>query len=65
MVLETESQEQRWETERDFETLMRASEITGDEKRLKRVQEFAKKQKEAMEKVLDTDYLKQIGIGRD
>jgi len=29
------------------------------------VQEFAKKQKEAMDKVLDTEYLKSIGIGRD
>ncbi|MFY9075340.1 hypothetical protein OZZ08_10275 [Malaciobacter mytili] len=65
MIYETDTQEQRWEIERDFETLMRASEITSDEKRLKKVQEFAKKQKEAMEKVLDTDYLKSIGIGRD
>jgi hypothetical protein len=65
MIYETDTQEQRWEIERDFETLMRASEITSDEKRLKKVQDFAKKQKEAMEKVLDTDYLKSIGIGRD
>ena len=27
--------------------------------------DFAKKQKEAMDKVLDTEYLKSIGIGRD
>ena len=54
-----------WEIERDFETLVRASEISGDKKRLKQVQEFAKKQKEAMDKVLDTEYLKSIGIGRD
>jgi hypothetical protein len=65
MIYETDTQEQRWEIERDFETLMRAGEITSDEKRLKKVQEFAKMQKEAMEKVLDTDYLKSIGIGRD
>ncbi|WP_418179765.1 hypothetical protein ACNSOO_04685 [Aliarcobacter lanthieri] len=55
----------RWEIERDFETLVRASEISGDKKRLKKVQEFAKKQKEAMDNVLDTEYLKSIGIGRD
>ena len=54
-----------WETETDFDTLVRASEISGDKERLKKVQEFAKKQKEAMDKVLDTEYLKSIGIGRD
>ena len=54
-----------WEIERDFETLVRASEISSDNERLKKVQEFAKKQKEAMDKVLDTEYLKSIGIGRD
>ncbi len=53
-----------WESERDFETLVRASEISSDKERLKKVQEFAKKQKEAMDKVLDTEYLKSIGIGR-
>ena len=53
-----------WETERDFDTLVRASEISGDKERLKKVQEFAKKQKEAMDKVLDTEYLKRSGIGR-
>ncbi|MCT7643853.1 hypothetical protein [Aliarcobacter butzleri] len=57
--------EDKWEIERDFETLVRASEISGDKKRLKNVQEYAKKQKEAMDKVLDTEYLKSIGIGRD
>lgn len=54
-----------WEIERDFETLVRASEISSNKERLKKVQEFAKKQKEAMDKVLDTEYLKSIGIGRD
>ncbi len=53
-----------WEIERDFETLVRAGEISSDKERLKKVQEFAKKQKEAMDKVLDTEYLKSIGIGR-
>ena len=55
----------KWEIERDFETLVRASEISSDKERLKKAQEFAKKQKEAMDKVLDTEYLKSIGIGRD
>ena len=54
-----------WEIERDFETLVRASEISSDKERLKKVQEFKKKKKEAMDKVLDTEYLKSIGIGRD
>ncbi|TLS99936.1 hypothetical protein [Aliarcobacter cibarius] len=58
------SEDDRWELERDFETLIRASEISSDKERLKKVQEFAKKQKEAMDKVLDTEYLKSIGIGR-
>lgn len=55
----------KWEIERDFETLVRASEISSDKERLKKAQEFAKKQKEAMDKVLNTEYLKSIGIGRD
>ena len=37
-----------WEIERDFETLVRASEISSDKERLKKVQEFAKKQKGAL-----------------
>lgn len=56
---------QEWEISRDFETLIKAGEIVKDEKRLKKVQEFAKKQKEAINKVLDTEYLKSIGINRD
>lgn len=34
-----------WELERDFETLVRASEISSDKERLKKVQEFAKSKK--------------------
>ena len=56
--------EDSYEIEQDFRTLIRASEIAEDEKRLKKVQEFAKKQKEALDNVLNTDYLKSIGIGR-
>ena len=33
-----------WEIERDFETLVRPCEISGDKERLKKVQEFANKQ---------------------
>lgn len=64
MYLGTNELDSRWELERDFETLIRASEISSDSERLKKVQEFAKKQKEAMDKVLDTEYLKSIGFGR-
>ena len=53
-----------WETERDFDTLVRASEISGDKERLKKVQEIAKKQKEAVDKVIGNEYLKRSGIGR-
>lgn len=56
--------ENSYEIEQDFRTLIRAGEIAEDEKRLKKVQEFAKKQKEALDNVLNTDYLKSIGIGR-
>lgn len=64
MIYDKVSDDDKWEIERDFETLIRASEISSDNERLKKVQEFAKKQKEAMDKVLDTKYLKSIGIGR-
>ncbi len=66
MILPTEEcADDRWEIERDFETLVRAGEINSDEKRLKKVQEFAKKQKEQLDNIMDSDYLKSIGIGRD
>ena len=54
-----------WEIERDFETLVRASEISSDKERRKKVKEIEKKKKEAMDKVIDTESLKSIGIGRD
>lgn len=57
-------EEDRWELERDFETLTRAGEIIGDKKRLEKVQEFAKEKKDEADKILDTEYLKKIGIGR-
>ncbi|QDF28986.1 hypothetical protein [Halarcobacter anaerophilus] len=57
-------EEDRWELERDFETLTRAGEIIGDKKRLEKVQKFAKEKKDEADKILDTDYLKKIGIGR-
>lgn len=59
-----EESDEEWKIKNDFETLIRASEISSDSERLKKVQEFAKKQKEAMDKVLDTEYLKSIGFGR-
>lgn len=54
-----------WEIENDFNTLKKAVEIINDKKRLEKVQTFAKQQKNAVEKILDTEYLKGIGIGRD
>lgn len=54
-----------WEIENDFNTLKKAVEIISDKKKLEKVQNFAKQQKNTAEKILDTEYLKSIGIGRD
>ncbi len=54
--------EEHYRAESDFHTLVRASEITDDEERVKAVKEFAKKQKKNFDKVLDKEYLKKIGI---
>ena len=54
-----------WEIENYFNTLKMAVEIINDKKRLEKVQTFAKQQKNAVEKILDAEYLKSIGIGRD
>jgi len=60
-----EFDEKKWEIEQDYETLVKAGEISKDSKRLKKVQEFAKEKNEESTKILDADYLKSIGIGRD
>ncbi|NUW28985.1 hypothetical protein [Aliarcobacter butzleri] len=54
-----------WEIENDFNTLKKAVEIISDKKKLEKVQNFAKQQKNTAEKILDTEYLKSIGIGRN
>lgn len=62
MILESTSRD-NWEIEDDFRSLQRAAEIVKDEKRLKEVREFVKKQKESLDEILDDKYLKKIGLG--
>lgn len=60
-VLVTEENE--WEIRNDAETLMRAKAIMEDEKRLGKVKDYFKKQKEAIEDLSsDEFYEKLIGL---
>jgi len=54
--------EKEWQKESDFETLMRASVIVADEDRVKGAKEFAAKQKQKLNDVLSSDFLKKIGF---
>jgi len=58
----SDSDEEIWKAERDFETLKDAQEIMNDESRQKRVKEFALKQSKALKEVTDGDYFKSIGL---
>ena len=53
----------QWEIEEDFKTITRAIEIVKDEKKMKEVREFVKRQKETLDNMLDDKYLKKIGLG--
>lgn len=51
-----------WEIQSDCETLMRAKEIVEDEERLKAAQEYFTKQKETLEELSKSEFLKKIGF---
>ena len=59
--LETD-REKEWQKESDFETLMCASKIVADEKRLQGAKDFAAEQKKKLDDVLSDDFLKKIGF---
>lgn len=51
-----------WEIRNDCDTLMRAKDIVEDEERLKEAQEYFTKQKETLEELSKSDFLKKIGF---
>lgn len=63
-MLETgvNSSEDRWQIQNDCETLMRAKEIVEDEKRLEKAQEYFSKQKEILDDLSKSEFLKKIGL---
>jgi len=63
MYLAKATEEDHWQIESDYRTLAEAQDILKDEGRLKKVQEFAKKQKESIEEISEGDFFKKIGLG--
>jgi len=59
----TVGEDDKWQIERDLETLAEAQVILSDESRMKKVQELAKQQKESIEDISNGDFFKQIGLG--
>ena len=59
---ETTDREKEWQKESDFETLMRASVIVADKDRLQGAKDFAAEQKQKLDDVLTSDFLKKIGF---
>lgn len=56
--------DESWKTESDFRTLKEANEILKDKKRVEKVKAYAKKSMSQTQEVLDSKYLKSIGVGR-
>lgn len=56
------STEDRWQIERDCQTLIQAREVIEDEDRLKAAQAYFEEQKNAMEELSKDEYWKKIGI---
>ena len=56
--------DESWQTESDFRTLKEANEILKDKKRVEKVKAYAKKSMSQTQEVLDSKYLKSIGVGR-
>lgn len=57
--------DESWKTESDFRTLKEANEILKDKKRVEKVKAYAKKSMSQTQEVLDSKYLKSIGVGRN
>lgn len=62
LAVEVGTKRDDWQIQSDCETLMRAQEIVSDEKRLEDAQEYFKKQKEKLDELSNTDFLKKIGF---
>ncbi|MDD2267477.1 hypothetical protein [Sulfuricurvum sp.] len=62
LSVKTVPQRDEWEIRNDCDTLMRAKEIIEDEERLKAAQEYFTKQKETLEELSKSDFLKKIGF---
>lgn len=56
--------DESWKTESDFRTLKEANEILKDKKRVEKVKAYAKESMSQTQEVLDSKYLKSIGVGR-
>lgn len=62
IIPEMSDREKEWQKESDFETLMRASAIVADKERLQGAKDFAETQKQKLDDVLSSDFLKKIGF---
>lgn len=62
IAIKAEDKRSDWEIQSDCETLMRAMEIVEDEERLEAAQEYFKKQKERLEELSKSDFMKKIGF---
>lgn len=58
----SEAKRDEWEIRNDCDTLMRAKDIVEDEKRLAAAQEYFTKQKETLEELSKSEFLKKIGF---
>lgn len=56
------STEDRWQIERDCQTLIQAREVIEDEDRLAAAQAYFEEQKNALDELSKTEYWKKIGI---
>jgi hypothetical protein len=62
MAVKTKPKRDEWEIRNDCDTLMRAKEIAEDEERLAAAQEYFTKQKETLEELSKSEFLKKIGF---
>lgn len=62
LVAKSAEKRDEWEIRNDCDTLMRAKEIVEDEERLAAAQEYFTKQKETLEELSKSEFLKKIGF---
>jgi hypothetical protein len=62
MITSAVDSDDKWQIQSDCETLMRAKEIVEDEKRLEKAQEYFSKQKEILDDLSKSEFLKKIGL---